>query len=77
MLFAIPAMAVTTTGGLVAYKGTRWAYNEWAGRSAEDDAKQPPDVENEAKQTQDATDEAKDDDHQWSLIVSCGQLGWS
>lgn len=58
MLFALPAAVVTGDGGLVVYsqreriyKSASWVYNEWAARSAEDEAKQTSDAEDEAKQT--------------------------
>ena len=68
MLLPLSAMGVTTIAGLAIYKGISLAYDEWAGSSAEDDAKQTPDAEIEAKD---------DDHHQWILINSCGQLVWS
>ena len=64
-MLALPAV-VTGGGGLVVYSqreriynGASWVYNEWAGRSAEDEAKETPDADHEAKQTQDAEDQAK------------------
>ena len=66
MLFALPAAFVTGGGGLVVYsqrehiyKGASWVYNEWAERSAGDEAKQTPDAEEDAKLTPDAEEEAK------------------